>query len=125
MLIEFAGKLPSPQCEIFLSLLGGQAGRTAPDASAYPHRDAKFVLNVHSRWENASQDESCVRWAREFFKASAPYATGGVYVNFMTQEETDRVRAAYGPNYDRLARVKAKYDPSNLFCMNMNVKPSA
>lgn len=125
VLINYAGKLPSPQCEIFLGMLGGQASKVSPDATAYPHRDAKFVLNVHGRWQEPSEDDKCVSWAREFFKASAPYATGGVYVNFLTEEETNRVAAAYGPNYSRVARVKAKYDPENLFRMNMNVKPSA
>jgi len=123
VVIQYAKSLPSSQCEIFIGMVGGQASRVATDATAYPHRDAKFVLNVHGRWENASQDENCVRWARDFFKAATPYATGGVYVNFLTEEETDRVRAAYGPNYDRLTKVKAKYDSTNLFSMNMNIKP--
>jgi hypothetical protein len=123
VLIDYAGKLPSPQCEIFLGMLGGQASKVSPDATAYAQRDAKFVLNVHGRWQEPSEDNKCVSWAREFFKASAPYATGGVYVNFLTEEETDRVAAAYGPNYSRLVQIKAKYDPQNIFRMNMNVKP--
>jgi FAD/FMN-containing dehydrogenase len=124
VLISYAGKLPSPQTEVFLGMLGGQASKVSPDATAYPHRDAKFVLNVHGRWDKASEDERCIQWAREFFKATTPYATGGVYVNFLTEEETNRVAAAYGPNFGRLAQVKAKYDRENLFRMNMNVKPA-
>lgn len=123
-MIDYAGKLPSPQCEIFLGLLGGEANRVAPDATAYVHRDANFVLNVHARWEKPKDDEKCVSWAREFFDASVPYATGGVYVNFLTQEEGDRVKAAYGSNYARLVQVKKKYDPENLFRLNQNIKPS-
>jgi FAD/FMN-containing dehydrogenase len=123
-IIAYAGKLPSPQCEIFIGLIGGQAGRIAPDATAYIHRDAKFVLNVHARWQKPAQDKRCVAWAREFFNASAPYATGGVYVNFLTQEEVDRIAAAYGPHYARLVQVKNKFDPKNLFRMNQNIKPS-
>ena len=73
---------------------------------AYRHRDAKFVLNVHGRWDKRTDDERCIAWARAFFRASAPYASGGAYVNFMTEEETDRVAAAYGANYDRLAQIK-------------------
>ncbi|MGH7230342.1 MAG: FAD-binding oxidoreductase [Nitrospiraceae bacterium] len=124
-MIEYAGKVPSPQCEIFIGLLGAQASRVSPAATAYSHRDAKFVMNVHARWENADQDKPCVAWAREFFKASAPYATGGVYVNFLTQDESDRVAAAYGVNYERLIQVKTTYDPDNLFRMNQNIPPSA
>jgi FAD/FMN-containing dehydrogenase len=122
--IEYAGRLPSPQCEIFIALVSGQANRVAKDATAYAHRDAKFVLNVHSRWENAEEDGRCVSWAREFFNAAAPYATGGVYVNFMTQDEADRIPAAYGPNYDRLVQLKRRYDPTNLFRLNQNIKPA-
>lgn len=123
-IIEYAGKLPSPHCEIFIGLLGGQASRVPRDATAYSHRDAKFVMNVHARWEKLAEDQRCIAWAREFFKASGPHATGGVYVNFLTQDESDRIAAAYGPNYERLVRVKNTYDPRNLFRMNQNIPPS-
>jgi len=122
-IIEFAGKLPSPQCEIFIGLIAGASNRIAPDAMAYGHRDAKFVLNVHGRWDEAKDDPKCIGWAREFFKASAPYASAGAYVNFMTAEEGDRVAAAYGANYDRLVQIKKRYDPDNIFHLNQNIKP--
>jgi FAD/FMN-containing dehydrogenase len=122
-IIEFAGKLPSPQCEIFIGLIAGAPNRIAPDAMAYGHRDAKFVLNVHGRWDEAKDDPKCMSWAREFFKASAPYASAGAYVNFMTAEEGDRVVAAYGSNYDRLVQIKKRYDPDNIFHLNQNIKP--
>ena len=121
--IEYAATLPSPQCEIFIALMGGEANRVATDATAYAHRDVNFVLNVHGRWEEADEDEKCISWSRDFFDAAAPYAMGGVYVNFMTEEETDRIDAAYGPNYDRLTQIKQKYDPGNLFQTNQNIKP--
>jgi FAD/FMN-containing dehydrogenase len=122
-IIEFAGKLPSPQCEIFIGLIAGAPNRIAPDAMAYGHRDAKFVLNVHGRWDEAKDDPKCMSWAREFFKASAPYASAGAYVNFMTAEEGDRVVAAYGSNYDRLVQIKKRHDPDNIFHLNQNIKP--
>jgi FAD/FMN-containing dehydrogenase len=122
-IIEFAGKLPSPQCEIFIGLIAGAPNRVAPDAMAYGHRDARFVLNVHGRWDEAKDDQKCIAWAREFFKASAPYASAGAYVNFMTAEEGDRVAAAYGSNYDRLLETKRRYDPENVFHLNQNIKP--
>ena len=122
-IIEFAGQLPSPQCEIFIGLIAGAPNRIAPGAMAYGHRDAKFVLNVHGRWDEAKDDQKCIAWAREFFKASAPYASDGAYVNFMTEEEGDRVAAAYGSNYDRLVEIKRRYDPENVFHMNQNIKP--
>jgi FAD/FMN-containing dehydrogenase len=123
--IEYAGKLPSPHCELFIGLVGGQASRVVSDETAYSHRDAKFVLNVHTRWERAEEDQRCISWARDFFNAAAPHATGGVYVNFMTQEEIDRIPAAYGQEvWKRLVEVKNKWDPKNLFRMNQNIKPS-
>jgi len=122
-IIEFAGKLPSPQCEIFIGMIAGAPNRIAPGAMAYGHRDAKFVLNVHGRWDEAKDDQQCIGWARNFFKASAPYASAGAYVNFMTAEEGDRVVAAYGSNYGRLVQIKNRYDPDNIFHLNQNIKP--
>lgn len=122
-MIEFAGKLPDPQCEIFIGHLAGSANRVATDATAYGVRDAKFVLNVHTRWNEAADDETCITWAREVFNASAPYASTGAYMNFLTEEEGDRIPAAYGSNYDRLVQIKKKYDPENLFHVNQNIKP--
>ncbi len=123
-LIQYAGKLPSPHCEVFVGQLGGQVNRVAKDATAYAHRDVSFVLNVHGRWLEARDDEKCISWARALFNATTPYATGGVYVNFLTGEETDRIRGAYGPNYDRMVQLKRKYDPTNLFSLNQNIKPT-
>jgi hypothetical protein len=122
--IDFAGKLPSPQCEIFLGLIGGKANVPAPDATAYPHRDVLYAMNVHARWDDAADDEKCIGWSREFFTAAAPHAAGSVYINFMTQEEGARIREAYGPNYDRLVEIKKRYDPQNLFRHNFNIAPN-
>ncbi|MBW4620306.1 MAG: FAD-binding oxidoreductase [Cyanosarcina radialis HA8281-LM2] len=122
-IVEFAGQLPSPQCEIFIGCIAGAANRVPADAMAYRHRDAKFVLNVHGRWDDVAQDEIGIKWAREFFQASAPYASAGAYVNFMTQEEGDRIAAVYGSNYDRLVQIKKRYDPENIFHLNQNIKP--
>jgi FAD/FMN-containing dehydrogenase len=122
--VEYAGTLPTPQSEIFLAQVGGAAARVAVDATAYPHRDAAFVMNVHTRWEDAEQDRECVAWARDFFDATASYSTGGVYLNFVSEaEDSARVTAAYGANYERLQQLKAKYDPENVFRTNLNVQP--
>ena len=124
LLLESAGSLPSPQSEIFVAQVGGKSARIAADSAAYPHREAAFVMNVHTRWEDAADDERCIGWARRFFDAAAAYATGGVYVNFETDaQDPARVTAAYGANYERLRTVKAKYDPENVFRTNLNVRP--
>ncbi|MNZ44470.1 6-hydroxy-D-nicotine oxidase [compost metagenome] len=122
-IIEYAGKLPSLQCEIFIGTIGGQTARVAPEAMAYSSRDANYVMNVHGRWESAGEDERCIAWAREFFTKSQPFASSGAYINFLTQDETDRIAFAYGATYDRLVEIKKKYDPTNLFRMNQNIKP--
>jgi FAD/FMN-containing dehydrogenase len=96
--------------------------RPAPDATAYPHRDAEYVMNVHARWESPSDDSACIEWARDYFEATKPHASGGVYVNFVPDGE-EPVEAEYGPNYDRLVALKRKYDPTNLFRINQNVVP--
>jgi len=122
--VRYAETFPSPQCEIFVAALGGATTRPAPESMAYAQRDARFVMNVHGRWNDAADDARGIGWARDFFNASAPFATGGAYVNFMTADEGDRVRAAYGSNYARLAEVKRNYDPNNLFSVNQNIQPS-
>ena len=123
--IEFSDKLPSPQCETFIALLGGQSSRVTPDAMAYSARDTRFVMNMHARWESDQEDQSCIAWAREFFAKVEPFATGSVYVNFMTEEEVERIPSAYGVNQNRLEKIKKKYDPDNFFRVNQNIKPSA
>ncbi|MCE9684272.1 FAD-binding oxidoreductase [Halomonas alkalisoli] len=124
LIIEYAGALPSPQCEIFIGTIGGQASRVQPEAMAYSSRDASYVLNVHARWETAAEDARCIAWARDFFTRSQPFASGGAYVNFLTGDETDRIAFAYGANYKRLVELKKKYDPENLFRINQNISPA-
>lgn len=126
LLTEYVGRLPTPECEIFIGHLGGAVNRVEATATAYPHRDVNFVMNVHTRWGDASQDKACVGWARELFDRMAPHATGGVYVNFMPEDEAQRVSGgAYGPNFERLSKLKARYDPDNLFRRNQNIQPAA
>jgi FAD/FMN-containing dehydrogenase len=122
---NFVSRLPSPQCEIFLAHLGGAGARIAPDAMAFSRRDAEFIINVHTRWDQPAEDAACIGWAREFFTTMAPHAMGSVYVNFMPEDEADRLPAAWGPNYARLAGIKAKYDPKNLFRVNQNIQPAS
>lgn len=124
VVVDYAGKLPTPQTEIFLGLIGGQANTLAPDATAYPHRKVLYVMNVHGRWDEAADDERCIAWAREFFGAAKPFAAGSVYINFITQDEASRIGEAYGGNFDRLVQVKNRYDPTNLFRFNHNIPPS-
>lgn len=121
--VEYAATLPTELSEIFFGQIGGATERVAPDAMAYPHREARYMMNVHTRWEDPAMDDECIQWARKFFTAMAPHATGGVYVNFISEAEGEE-SLAYRDNYDRLADLKAKYDPENVFRINQNVKPA-
>ena len=125
VLVDHATRIPDPQTEIAFAQLGGAITRVPVDATAYGHRNAEYVLNVHGRWSDPAKDAACIDWARGLYRAAGPFSTGGVYVNFLTQEEGDRVRAAYGGNYERAVALKSRYDPMNLFRMNQNIKAAA
>jgi FAD/FMN-containing dehydrogenase len=124
VIVGAAGSLPSPECEVFIAHVGGAMGRVAPDAMAWSNREPHFVMNAHTRWRDPAQDAACIAWARQLFDATAPFAAGSVYVNFMPDDEKGRVEKAYGKNYRRLAEIKHRYDPDNLFRMNQNIRPS-
>ncbi len=116
--------LPGPECEVFTADVSGAAARVSADATAFPQRKPHFVMNVHGRWRDPGMDQPCIGWARKLFEAMRPHAAGTAYVNFMPGDESERVESAYGANFERLAQIKRRYDPSNLFRMNQNVKPS-
>jgi FAD/FMN-containing dehydrogenase len=124
VLVPAIARLPGPECEVFTAHVAGAAARVSADATAFPQRKPHFVMNVHGRWRDAGMDRSCIDWARTLFEAMRPHAAGTAYVNFMPGDESERVESAYGPNFERLAQIKRRYDPSNLFKMNQNVKPS-
>lgn len=124
VLCDYASRLPSAETEIAFAQLGGQINRVAPEATAYPHRDAEYLVNLHTRWRDPAEDEACIAWARSLFDACKPFATGGTYVNFIPEDDRDGVRRAYLGNAQRLAAIKAKYDPNNLFRVNQNIRPT-
>lgn len=114
---------PTPETRVSVTHLGGAVNRVSPDATAYPHRDADFLVNITTRWDDPDRDEECIAWTREYFDALAPYATGGTYVNFTTESEGEQ-SMAYLDNYDRLVALKNDWDPDNRFRMNQNVEPT-
>ena len=123
-LVDYAGRLPGDETEIFLGHLGGAVRRVSDDATAYGARDGEFVVNVHGRWRSPQDDQRFIGWSRSLYDAMTPFATGSAYVNFLTADETARVGTAYGKNFARLGQIKAKYDPANLFQGNQNIKPA-
>ena len=122
-LVELAASMPTPQSDILICQLGGAISDVAPDATAYPHRDIAFSVTPGARWMDPAQDEQCLRWIREDCAALGEEAAGGAYSNFIAEAD-GRAADAYGTNYDRLAALKAIWDPGNLFRLNQNVQPA-
>lgn len=122
--IKHAQAIVSPHSAVILFPIDGALNRRAEDHSAVGNRNTAWVLNVTASWEKAEDDHANVEWARAAWRDLRRFSTGGTYVNFLTEEEgDDRIRAAYGNNYERLAEVKSKWDPDNLFRMNKNIAP--
>jgi len=116
--------VPSPSQSILFPW-GGAVARAGADATPMAKRDATWVTHPFALWERADGDAAAIGWARAMSAAMKPYASGGVYLNFIGDEGAGRVRDAFGDAYERLARVKAAYDPGNLFRRNQNVEPAA
>ena len=123
LVVAAAAQLPGPECEIFVAQLGGAMSRVKPGATAFIGRDARYIMNVHGRWSDVADDDRVRDWARRVFEDAAPHATGSGYVNFLTEDEGERVAASYGANYPRLQSLKQRFDPANLFRMNLNIVP--
>ncbi len=124
VVIGAAAAAPGPECEVFIAQVGGAMAEVAPTETAYAGRDARYVLNVHGRWQSAADDARGREWTRRLYRDVAPFSTGGGYVNFFTEDEGERVAQAYGANYERLQTAKRRFDPDNLFRMNINVAPA-
>jgi hypothetical protein len=109
---------------MLLEHVHGAACRVAVGDTAFPHRAAGYNFLVLSQWMDHADTGRCVAWARDTYTTTAPFRSSGRYVNYLDDDEAgDPVAAAYGSNYRRLQKVKAKYDPGNFFHMNQNIHP--
>jgi FAD/FMN-containing dehydrogenase len=123
-LLRHAGRIVSAHSAILVFPVGGALNRLQEDHSAVGNRDAKYVLNVAGSWEKPEDNGKNIEWARAAWRDMRRFSTGGTYVNFLNEEEgTDRIRDAYRGGYERLASLKARFDPANLFRVNKNVAP--
>jgi FAD/FMN-containing dehydrogenase len=122
-MLRFSATAPSPHTGIGLQQITGAASRVAPTATAFAHRGRHYDFLILSQWDDPSDSPANMRWTRELFDAMSPHFHG-VYVNNLGEEGSNRVRDAYGINYDRLASIKAAYDPDNLFRLNQNIQPA-
>ena len=125
-IIAGAATCPSPLSVALIEFYGGATNRVGVQDTAYPLRDATYALNAISAWTDPAQDQANIAWSQGLWEAMQPFSPGSVYVNFLGigDEGADRVKAAYGPNYARLAQIKATYDQQNLFRLNHNIPPA-
>jgi len=126
-IVELAGRRPAPLTDIVIWHHGGAMTRVGETETAYGGRDAPFLVTAEANWTDPAQNDEAIAWAREVWDAMERYSTGNVYLNFpgFGEEKDDLARAGYGVNYERLTELKAKYDPDNLFRMNINIPPAA
>ena len=121
--VKQAATLPTLQSTMHLYPINGAAGRVKRGATAWWHRDANWTEVIVGVDPDPAKKEEISAWAKEYWNALHPYSSGGAYVNFMMEEGEERIRATYGKNYKRLAKIKRRYDPGNLFRVNQNIRP--
>ena len=124
--LEHGASMPSPFSQLHLHHMGGAVARVGEDDTAFGNRRATYAYNINSMWTDPSADDLHETMNREFAAALAPFSTGGVYVNFLGVEGNACIRTAYGDSkYERLARLKQRFDPENLFRLNQNIPPAS
>lgn len=125
LLIDFATRAPSPMSKVLIPHLGGAISRVPLHDTAYVHRGAPFIVNINAMWANSEDSERNIAWAKDYWAALQPFSLGGAYVNFLSNEGEERVKAAYGAEtYRRLVELKNKHDPANFFRLNQNIRPT-
>jgi FAD/FMN-containing dehydrogenase len=122
--VEHMARVPSPHSAVMLEHYHGAYSRPAPTATAYRHRRPTYDVVIIANWVNPADNARNIAWARELFAAVQPQVSPAAYVNFLDSDDgAERIRAAYGENYDRLVSLKRTYDPTNFFRMNQNIRP--
>jgi len=122
-MVDSLATIPSPMTQIELAYLGGAVNRLGPADTAFGDRSSPYVLNLLGNWSETAEDAANVAWVRGLFQALRPTMTPGVYINFMSGDEDDRVPEAYRERWERLVKIKSHYDPDNFFRLNQNIPP--
>ena len=121
--LEHGPRVPVVNSTVHIYPVNGACNRVAPDATAFAYRDATFATVIAGMWPDPADNEANIKWVRDYYEATAPLSEEGGYVNFMSGDDQDRIKANYRGNYDRLVEVKRKYDPDNVFHLNQNIRP--
>jgi FAD/FMN-containing dehydrogenase len=122
--VKHGSLMPTMHSTMHMYPVDGAAAKVKNNATAWAYRDAKWSSVIVGVDPDPAKKDVITKWSKDYFDALHPYSAGGAYVNFMMEEGDDRIRATYGKNYDRLAKIKKKYDPANLFRVNQNIKPA-
>ncbi|HEY3597792.1 MAG TPA: FAD-binding oxidoreductase [Paraburkholderia sp.] len=123
VLIEHGNRMQSPLSAVVLEFYGGAPTRVGHADTAFAHRAAEYNIGITGQWLDAAESDQHIGWTRALFDALQPHSSGGYLANFVSDEGTDQAKASFGGNYARLAELKSKYDPTNLFSLNQNIKP--
>lgn len=123
--LEYGPRVPSMQSTMHLYPINGAVHDVAGDATAFPFRDADFAPVIAGMWPDPADNDANIAWVRDYHRALEPHTSDAGYINFMAEDDQNRIRANYGSHYNRLAAVKKAYDPGNLFRLNQNIAPAA
>ncbi len=124
LIVEHSNRMQSPLSAVVIEFYGGAASRVGASETAFAQRQAEYDVGFMAQWTDPAEADSHVTWARAMSDALSPYSSGRYLLNFLSEEGADTIRAAFGENYPRLAEVKNKYDPTNFFALNQNIKPA-
>jgi hypothetical protein len=122
--MEFGSKIPTPLSQMHLYPISGAASRVSKDKTAWAYRDAKYAGVIVGVDPDPANADKITKWTKEYWEALHPYSSGGAYLNFIMNEGQERIKASYKHNYERLTKIKRKYDPKNLFRVNQNIVPA-
>jgi FAD/FMN-containing dehydrogenase len=122
--LEHGSRVPEMTSTMHIYPINGACHRAAPESTAFAYRDANFATVIAGMWPDAANDDANTQWVRDYYDATAPYSEQGGYINFMAEDDQGRIRTNYRGSYDRLAEIKRRYDPDNLFRHNQNIAPA-
>ena len=122
--VKFGEALPTPHSTMHMYPINGVAQKVGKNDTPWAYRDANWAQVMVGVDPDPTNNEKITMWTKDYYNAIHPYAAGGAYINFMMEEGEDRVKASYGDNFDRLVKIKNKYDPNNFFRVNQNIKPN-
>ena len=124
VLVDHANRMQSPLSAVVIEYYAGAAGRTGAGESAFAARKAEYDVGFMAQWTDPAENDRHMAWARAMAEAMKPHSSGAYLLNFLSEEDADTIKAAFGANYPRLAQVKKKYDPTNFFSINQNIQPA-